>query len=81
MDSRSTNKKIGDVKMDNLMGFLSTEATAQLREITGCDEINDKLKSYREIENKILDLWLGGFIRHFEARKALEILRQKIKEV
>lgn len=60
--------------MDN---FLSTEYTIQLREITGCNEINNKLKSYREIEDKILDLWLGGFIRHFEARKALEILRQQ----
>ena len=38
---------------------------------------NEKLKSQREIERRISDLWLGGFIRHFEARKALEILRQQ----
>lgn len=67
--------------MDNLIGFLSTEATLELREITGCNEINASLKSYREIENQILDLWLGGFIRHFEARKALEILRQQTRGV
>lgn len=63
--------------MENLTGFLNTQETAVLRNITGCDDINNiaELKSYRDIEDKILDLWLGGNIRHFEARDALLILR------
>lgn len=59
----------------NRIGYLTTQETNNIRNLTGCDEINSTLKSQSEIENKIIDLWLGWMIRHFEAREALLISR------
>ena len=68
--------------MENLIGLLNLSDTQKIRSLTGCDEINnnDSLKSFRAIENKIIDLWLGGNIRHFEAREALTILRRAAQQ-
>lgn len=60
---------------ENLIGFLSTEDTLKLRELTGCDKINESIKSAQEIQSKIIDLWLGNDITHHHAKKSLEIVR------
>ena len=64
----------------NLIGFLSTEDTLKLRDLTGCSEINKSIKSSQEIESKIIDLWLGNDITHHHAKKALEIVRYVTNE-
>lgn len=64
--------------MENIIGFLTTEETMQLRELTGCDDINNTLKSSADIELKIIDLWLSGLIEHNAAKAALGIVRESV---
>lgn len=72
----STNDFRGD-KM-NRIGYLTNQETIAIRNLTGCDEINDTIKSEYEIEMKIIDLWLNGSITHGEAKLALNISRNAL---